>query len=693
MDWNNINRDRDTSGLGPIEYDQSKVPHLIRKHADNVRTKTYGQEVREAQARNAEYAGLIASEAESKATNADLLSKDTQNRFNDQIAGNTDINEVIDARRPSGGESFETLGERLEDIDNDAKVGSIRTKQRGVSAFEFGVIADGVTDDTDSLQSAIDYCLSNKQRLLLPAGDIFISKTLKIDTGKGHLNMDGVAGTSDTPLTVLKSRITDGSDIIHAFSTAFSNPTYLSNILINGTGTDGKGIYADGIKLETQNVRVRITGAECIMLNKSYASSLKDTQLYKTDGKTVLKLKDTNLTSAFSLITYGIDKSLEPTVVLENAKSTNAIGINVNGQLGLKLIGSYDNNILGYHEITSTPMAGLGNYSVSFDKGSVNNTVKLQTQFPVVDFGYNNSWQTLLMSNNRDLLDPKLVNDLVDGTFDSDITFPGANNGGFSVVDEPSVYSAKSIKTTLTSTGTKSLYPVNNWQSDMYVHKLTPGKYYIIQFSIKSNLNLIELYPNGEFDLIISARNAVSSKYLSIRNFPVYDEWRTYQMRIQYIGDQSVSSYLDFYVNRVPTGISPELYISDYVFIEEDLLKNKKIQKYRNAAPTSGTFLSGTKFEKSNEFGGYCVKESGTFKTISNLIVVTDDSKTARVTTGQASTLAIGDIVSFSLASDFTQTRIVTGVNAGNNTFTVNSNLNQAREYNVTIKKPVITES
>ena len=63
LDWNNINTDRDTSGLGPIEYDQTKVPALIRKYADNVRTKTYGQEVREAQARNAEVAGLIASEA------------------------------------------------------------------------------------------------------------------------------------------------------------------------------------------------------------------------------------------------------------------------------------------------------------------------------------------------------------------------------------------------------------------------------------------------------------------------------------------------------------------------------------------------------------------------------------------------------------------------------------------------------
>ena len=115
MDWNNINRDRDTSGLGPIEYDQTKVPALIRKHADNVRTKTYGQEVREAQARNAEVAGLIASEAESKATNSELLSKDTQNRFKDQIEGTTNADEVIDARRPLGANNaFATLNDRLE---------------------------------------------------------------------------------------------------------------------------------------------------------------------------------------------------------------------------------------------------------------------------------------------------------------------------------------------------------------------------------------------------------------------------------------------------------------------------------------------------------------------------------------------------------------------------------------------------
>lgn len=115
MDWNNINTNKDTSGLGPIEYDQSKVPSLIRKHADNVRGKSYGQQVRESQARNAEYAGLIASKAENVANNADLLSKDTQSRFKDQIEGTTNSDEVIDARRPYGSNNaFTTLNDRLE---------------------------------------------------------------------------------------------------------------------------------------------------------------------------------------------------------------------------------------------------------------------------------------------------------------------------------------------------------------------------------------------------------------------------------------------------------------------------------------------------------------------------------------------------------------------------------------------------
>lgn len=155
MEWNNINTDRDTSGLGPIEYDRSRVPSLIRKYADDVRTKTYGQEVREAQARNAEYAGLIASEANSKATNADILSKDTQNRFNDQIAGTTNSDEVIDARG-----DYPLLRDKLQAIQGIAEFDSYnadtnRYFYNGEPMVSF-MFDDGLIQDWDRFKPIFD---------------------------------------------------------------------------------------------------------------------------------------------------------------------------------------------------------------------------------------------------------------------------------------------------------------------------------------------------------------------------------------------------------------------------------------------------------------------------------------------------------------------------------------------------------
>ena len=177
MDWNNINRDRDTSGLGPIEYDQTRVPSLIRKHADNVRTKTYGQEVREAQARNAEYAGLIASEADTKATSADLLSKDTQSRFKDQIEGTTNSDEIIDARRPYGGNAYGTLGERLNETDDRLVDISINVKDFGAD--------ESLEDNTQAFNEASQYCYDNGYTLT--ATGIF--QTTGTVVFKGNVNM------------------------------------------------------------------------------------------------------------------------------------------------------------------------------------------------------------------------------------------------------------------------------------------------------------------------------------------------------------------------------------------------------------------------------------------------------------------------------------------------------------------------
>ena len=271
MDWNNINTDRDTSGLGPIEYDQSRVPSLIRKHADNVRTKTYGQEVREAQARNAELAGLIASEADSKADSADTIAKDTQNRFDRQIAGSTYDNEVIDAR----GE-FVNLYQRLNHADNSVSTAYINVKYPPAPFVP--AQGDGVTDDTAVLQAMIDYGQDNGVPVYLPRGTYLANLKL---TGWGHRVYGAFGGENPTELKPYDKTIptiTDGgvmlrhSDISHlklsgegAVGLELTRNSYLdsySNIVIENFDIGVKIANSWGVNFDSLEVKNNVIGVQ-----------------------------------------------------------------------------------------------------------------------------------------------------------------------------------------------------------------------------------------------------------------------------------------------------------------------------------------------------------------------------------------------------------------------------------------------
>lgn len=140
-------RPEDLEKLGPLEYDQSKVPDVSKKHAENVRRKAYLPDMTESFARGVEYAGLVASESKRLADNADYIAKDTQSRFDRQIAGSTYDNETIDARG-----NFDILGDRFNfnELNN--------RPFRNVEAYGIqGDNGDDVQDLINSLEDGYHY--------------------------------------------------------------------------------------------------------------------------------------------------------------------------------------------------------------------------------------------------------------------------------------------------------------------------------------------------------------------------------------------------------------------------------------------------------------------------------------------------------------------------------------------------------
>ncbi|MDG2526681.1 hypothetical protein P6166_15095 [Stenotrophomonas sp. HITSZ_GD] len=69
-----------------------------------------------------------------------------------------------------------------------------------VSARDYGVLADGVTNDTLGLQAAINYCAANEKELELPEGDMVVQAGLTIPAGGALYLRGSEAGTQGTRL-------------------------------------------------------------------------------------------------------------------------------------------------------------------------------------------------------------------------------------------------------------------------------------------------------------------------------------------------------------------------------------------------------------------------------------------------------------------------------------------------------------
>lgn len=116
---------RDPTHLTAADFDLNADPSITgAKIAQFIRTKAYGVDVRESIARGIEKSSEVAQNAVNVANdtairqdNVDQSQKDFEDRYNDQIAGNTNIDETIDLRRDSANNDFKTAKLRVDNIE------------------------------------------------------------------------------------------------------------------------------------------------------------------------------------------------------------------------------------------------------------------------------------------------------------------------------------------------------------------------------------------------------------------------------------------------------------------------------------------------------------------------------------------------------------------------------------------------
>lgn len=202
------------------DVDQSKVPSAIKKLSTLIRQKMYGEDVRESIARGIEKSGEISQNAENIANDTairqdivDQSQKDFEDRYNNQIAGNTDINEVIDAR-DDGKKTFITLRERLNQtisvntdyLSNYEVIDYFKPEIDRVAAeidtskFNLLVNTDAHFSDISGLGKGIIYDGAGKLSLNHFSNTIALSKGVDAVIGGG----DQVEGTDLFPTSTAK---------------------------------------------------------------------------------------------------------------------------------------------------------------------------------------------------------------------------------------------------------------------------------------------------------------------------------------------------------------------------------------------------------------------------------------------------------------------------------------------------------
>lgn len=197
--------------------------------------------------------------------------------------------------------------------------------QRGISAAEYGVKADGASDDTAALVDALEMGVAETRDVILPAGVIMHSG---ISLGANGVRLLG-AGKALTTLRLIGGSNTNSLSIT-------GNGTRVTDLTIDGqrasnTESAGHGLRLAGEDIQVERVRVEKTRTYGIALAQSASQFVKRIRIRDVDlaeiGRDGIDCKDQ----------VGGNKAL----FLE-AVSVESFGLNgENGEAGIDLRGPW----------------------------------------------------------------------------------------------------------------------------------------------------------------------------------------------------------------------------------------------------------------------------------------------------------------------------------------------------------------
>ena len=210
----------------PKDYKKSGVDERVLLRSQSVRTKMYGKDVREAMAQGIEIGSAVANEAK---TTVDEI----RSRFNNQIVGSTNDNEVIDARQSTvKDKKFSVVKDRLEEEEQDTKnvtdeVVAARTNSQG-DAY------DTLSERLDAQES--DFTNSMNAKL-----------TQMSDSPEAFANLNALKTKYPTGKTGIFVTVDDGHKYIWANSTWTDAGVYQSTAI--GERTITNAMIKDGVKM------------------------------------------------------------------------------------------------------------------------------------------------------------------------------------------------------------------------------------------------------------------------------------------------------------------------------------------------------------------------------------------------------------------------------------------------------------